>query len=325
MQTKLVYVLVSDGEDYYFEQALLSLYSARKYNSKAEIEIITDSNTSVALKDKKEKIIEYAASIKVIETPDEGKKYISRYLKTNLRKYVTGDYLFIDCDTVVCGKLDGIDKFEGDICAVSDINGPLPLSDQAVISRCEAAGFSGLTGKPYFNSGVMLVRDTPLTHQFYYHWHTNWLKSVDRGVSFDQPALCQANVEMGEPIRELPGIWNCQFKYRQGYSQLKNAVIMHYFNSNGKKQWTYPTDCLFQSIKEKGYIDATIKQLIDKPKSRLYAVMTIGEEQAYQYFNSAMTDVYVNNPPLFRLLLKVARLLDKPLKALSRIKESVLS
>ena len=324
MNTKIVYTLVSDETDFYLEQALMSVYSLRKYHPDSVVELVVDSCTEATLERKRRKIKEYVTTVVSVDVPDQlDKKSRSRFLKTNLRHFVKGDYLFIDCDTVICGKLDKIDAFDGDLAAVSDINGPLPLKDSSVLSRCDKAGFSNLTGQPYFNSGVMLVRDTPLTHQFYERWYANWQLSASKEVTFDQPALCQTNIELGKSMKELPGIWNCQFKYRQGYAYLKDALIMHYFNPNSKEQWTYPSDMLYQSIKKKGMIDSTIDKLLSNPKSLLYTVMTINEESAYRYFNSEMIEIYFNNPTLYRFVVGISQLLNKPFKSMSRLKSFI--
>jgi len=321
MRTKIVYTLVSDSSDYYLEQAFISVFSLRKYHPEAVVELVVDKETASTLEGERVNIREYVSSVVRIEVPsDYDKKSRSRYLKTNLRQFVKGDYLFIDCDTVICGKLDDIDLFDGDLAAVADINGPLSLQDESVITRCGSAGFPELAGQPYFNSGVMLVKDTPLAHQFYERWFANWQLSASKEVTFDQPALCQTNVEMGLPIQELSGIWNCQFKYRQGYTYLSKALIMHYFNPNGLKQWTLPTDVLFQAVKEKGYVDSTIEKLLRNPKSQLYTILTINKESSYQFFNSEMIDVFFNNPPLYRFLTAIAHFLNRPFKAFGKFR-----
>ena len=324
MRTKIVYTLISDSNDYYLEQALISVYSLRKHNPEKTVELVVDKDTAVSLVEKRSTIKEYVTSIVEIDVPTEyNKKSRSRFLKTNLRQLVKGDFLFIDCDTVICGKLDEIDAFNGDLAAVSDVNGPLPLKDTSVLSRCDKAGFSNLAEQPYFNSGVILVRDTPLTHEFYERWYVNWQESASRGVTFDQPALCQTNVDLGKPMRELSGIWNCQFKYREGYKYLKDALIMHYFNANSKEQWTYPSEMLYQSIKKKGMIDSTIDKLLNNPKSLLYTVMTINKESAYRFFNSEMLHIFFNNPTLYRFIVGLSLLLNKPFKILSKLKSCI--
>ena len=118
MQTKIIYTLVSENSDYYLEQALISVYSLRKHNPEATVELVVDKDTAATLVEKRSKIKEYVTSIVEIDVPREyDKKRRSRFLKTNLRQLVKGDYLFIDCDTVICGKLDEIDAFDGDLAA----------------------------------------------------------------------------------------------------------------------------------------------------------------------------------------------------------------
>lgn len=324
MQTKIVYVLVSDSSDYYFEQMIMSLESLNKHQSHATVEIVVDTATSISITNRSTLLKRYAISVHTVSTPEiYTKKQRSRYLKTLLRQIIKGNFLFVDCDTVICGDLSKIDNLKCDLAAVADTNGALPLTDTDCIELCKSAGFNNLQGRPYFNSGVMYVRDSPLAHRFYEKWHTHWLQSLDKGILFDQPALCQTNFEMGEPISELSGIWNCQFKFSQGYSYLNKALIMHYFNGDKTKYWNYPTDSIFQYIRANGDIDDTIKKMLEKPSSWLYAVMTIDQKRSFHYFNSEMVDFYVNNPPLFRLLLKIAHRIDKPMKLMGKIKSAI--
>jgi hypothetical protein len=62
----------------------------------------------------------------------------------------------------------------------------------------------------YFNSGVLFVKDTDDTHQFYEYWHSLWRKNVLKGINYDQPSLAKANELMGCKICKLDDIWNCQ-------------------------------------------------------------------------------------------------------------------
>ena len=42
MKTKIVYVLVSDSSDYYYEQTLISAASAKMWNPDAEIVVVVE-------------------------------------------------------------------------------------------------------------------------------------------------------------------------------------------------------------------------------------------------------------------------------------------
>ncbi|MBO4821137.1 MAG: hypothetical protein J5548_06690 [Prevotella sp.] len=313
MKAKIVYTLVSDEHDSYLEQVLLSLHTVRLYHPEATIELVVDSATNPTIKDTRAEIKKYVSSIISVTIPEGyDKVQRSRFLKTNLRKLVTGDYLFIDCDTIICGKLDEIDKIESNIAMVADMNGKLLLDDEGVIDRCHAAGFNDLEGKPYFNSGVIYAKDTPVAHRLYEEWNKQWQISNRNGVSFDQPALCQANVNVGTPIYELPGIWNCQFKFRAGYRLLDDAIILHYYSNNGGGKRSIAQDSIFKHIKEKGGIDSLVAHLVNHTKTVLTTALTINSDMAFEYFYSDMLYTFFNAPKIFKIAASVARMLSKP-------------
>ena len=311
MKTKIVYALVSSPSDFYLEQALISVHSLRMYNPNAVVELVVDAITDMNLMEKRAKIREYVDEVHVVETP-EGYNPVqrSRYLKTNLRKYVKGDYLFVDCDTIICDSLSDIDNIEADMAMVADLNGNLALSDVVILARCDKAGFQQMKGQPYFNSGVVYSKDTLQCNKLYDRWYEKWCQSNSHGVKYDQPALCAANVERGKIIQELDGIWNCQFKM-QGYPYLKKAKIMHYYSNNGENDafYTLPMDMLFQEVRDNG-ITPLVEQLICHAKTDLYAVMTVNKGQFMSFFNSHMLYVYTNRPTLYKILERIGKVLE---------------
>lgn len=313
MTTNVVYTLVSSTEDFYLEQAVLSAYSVKLHNPSARIELVVDEITFQSIRGKRDCIKKFVDTITPVKTPEGfNKMQKSRYLKTNLRNLIQGDYLFIDCDTIICGNLDEIEQINAEIAMASDLNGVLPLHDQAIIERCKTAGLGNLEGKPYFNSGVIYAKDTPKVHKFYETWYKNWLISSQNGINFDQPALCYTNKEYGHFIQELNGIWNCQFKM-EGYPYLKEAKIMHYYANNGNKDkfYTYPMDFIYQELKDTGEIHPDIAKLVKNAKTDFYAVMTLNKKQAFSFYNSHMLFLYTNRPKLFGLVEKIAYCLER--------------
>ena len=158
----------------------------------------------------------------------------SRFLKTRLRENIQGNFLYIDLDTMVTDRLDDIDDVEGDLAMVPDLNRSRHVvSDEAIANEyCRKAKFLKLEKEPYFNGGVFFSRDTFETHRFFDVWHECWKKSLANGVPNDQPALCEANRISSYFIRELSGIWNCQYsqhinKYYKEY--VKKSKILHYY------------------------------------------------------------------------------------------------
>ena len=116
MKTKIVYVVISDEDDYYLEQALVSVYSVRLYNPNSQILLLIDSETNATIVGKREAILQYVSQKIVIDVPKQySKMQKSRFLKTTLRQYIEGDFLFIDSDTIITGDLSDIDDISFDI------------------------------------------------------------------------------------------------------------------------------------------------------------------------------------------------------------------
>ena len=49
MKTKIVYAVVSDETDIFLEQALLSIFSLKKYNTNAFVELVIDQETNESI------------------------------------------------------------------------------------------------------------------------------------------------------------------------------------------------------------------------------------------------------------------------------------
>ena len=102
MTTKIVYVLTSSSKDTYLERTLISAFSARLHNPDATLLVVTDQVTMDNLKGKRAEIKKYVTYFIVVDIPAEyNNMQKSRYIKTNLRKFVKGNFLYIDCDTVI--------------------------------------------------------------------------------------------------------------------------------------------------------------------------------------------------------------------------------
>lgn len=234
MKTKLVYVLTCSPEGTYIEQALMSVWSARYYNPDAWIVLVTDDITNQLLCGKREEILNYISEKTVISFDVErDAHYRSRWLKTSLRELVKGDYLFIDCDTIVNQDLSQIEEVKADIALGRDENINLADEDirtlQPIIDACRTVGVDISRELCYFNSGVMFVKDTPLTHQVYSCWHRFWEEGLVLGIRMDQPSFAKANIHCGRPVVLLHDKWNC-IVYTQIKDIYDNPYILHFWH-----------------------------------------------------------------------------------------------
>ncbi|MDO4957523.1 MAG: hypothetical protein Q4E60_10975 [Bacteroidales bacterium] len=262
MKTKIVYVVASLGDDVFMEQAFVSAWSARHYNSSCQIEMVCDQDTEKTLSEgvRKEYKSLFNKIIKVNLDDEYSMVERSRMMKTNLRELIEGDFIYFDTDTVICGDLSYIDQYDLDIGLVYDNNcsfdkyiiRPNVINKMQKIFGCDVSKET-----EYFNSGVVYCKDSLLAHEFYAKWHENWLFSRSVFKEFkDQPPLMKANIDMGHIVTELTGRLNCQVVASIQY--LHEAEVLHFYNNFlGKSTSIHPfMDVEFyKQVKKEGLTD----------------------------------------------------------------------
>ena len=320
MKTKIAYVLTSDNSDIYLEQSFVSIYTLRKFDPDAYVVLAVDDITDKTLVGKRAYIFDYISEKVVITPPlDFTKVERSRYLKNSLREYITGDFLYIDSDTVICNKLDDIDYVIGDVCAIKDYHLPLlqhPMLDSLIRRQARIIGWS-ISNKDvsYFNGGVLLVKDTPKARNLFRRWNEEWIEGRNNGCVSDQPSLAKVNAELGYVITEIDGTWNCQVA-TNGLCFFENAKILHYFSSTiqkGEKDNVYSLMNVevFKSIKETGIIDDEFKSMIDNPKTLFAKKLILLSGETLKVYQSPLVNyVYV----LYKKYRKVYNFFNKILQ-----------
>jgi len=270
---KYIYVLVSSVNDTYYEQFFLSVASLRLYNPESEIIVLVDDKTNNTLMGRRSGYKKYVSETKVISVPSEfSQKETSRWIKTSIHHYITGDFLFIDCDTIITENL--VPDFSPDIQVGAVLDTHVPLSMHHLrndfIKQKTSSGFSNQYNfTNYFNSGIIFCRDTLEMRIFFNYWHELWEKSNKKGVSADQPSFNQANCEMGNIITELSGEWNCQISHN-GLPYLSKAKIIHYYATSlvsFDPAYMPASLKILSSIKETGDLPAEIFRFLENPKS----------------------------------------------------------
>lgn len=321
MRTKIVYVLVSQDSDYYYEMLLLSLYSLRLHHPKgdAEVEVVMDEDTHQRLVDKKAEMLGEVTPVIVSIPPEYTVMQRSRYLKTQLRKLVKGDFLYIDCDTLICESLEDIDKMETNIAMVADANGDVREKIPFAIELCKRAGIQNANNQPYFNGGVIFAKDDASVLLFFEKWYNLWRKSLSKGVPQDQPALCQANIDLNYPIKELSEIWNSQIDFVSEVG-LKKSKIFHYFSP--KK--TFMRIMLFESIR-KGLRTNSLSELIHNPRTIGVSLFSISDSRLIPFLLSSSFYIYDNIPSLYRITQYCNRFLTYVYVGCHKIKQFVKS
>lgn len=298
---KYVYVLVSDKFDYYLEQAMMSIVSLRMYTSNAFVSLLIDDTTKETLKDKRGNILGLVDELKVMVIDSRfNKKARSRWLKNCMRQNITGDFLYIDCDTIISEDLSDIENINADLGAVLDFHVPLEASPCKKYHQItdKILGFdTSFVLDRYYNGGVILCRDAPICYKFFYKWRELWMFSFEKRILIEQPSFNQANFSMGNVITELEGKWNCQILANGAVRHIHDAKILHYITTGSVSEinpYLLADQQIFKSIKKTMTINQEIKNMLANPKHSFMscARLVVGEFNNSRFYGLARRVFY---------------------------------
>ena len=324
MIPQIVYVLVANEKNLYLEEMWVSIFSLRRHHPEATVKVLMDIETKEYLS-RFPQLTSMIDETVVVQTPaGYNAKQRSRQIKTTIRNVLTGDYIFIDTDTVICKPLDGIVE---DIAEMKDFRGIAAVREGHATMKDTLFPPTG-TVKRIFdidisqsplmtNSGVMFVADIPFTHEFYKRWNENWKRSCfEKGNSQDQPSLYATDCQYGYVIRELSGIYNAQVAMSLKY--YADAVILHWWHMDFIEDQSYSPYFsleIYQDLKKEGEITPQIEELIIKAKQSFVSpTMPVGKEHILFLFSPAgkiFNRIYKEGGAASWLMLKMAKWLER--------------
>ena len=320
---KYIYVLTSSHSDDYYEQFLLSLTSFRMFNQNAFIVVLLDSKTKENLIGNRAGYEQLVSQIIVISPPVElSQKEASRWIKTSIHRYISDDFLFIDCDTIISEKIDTFFPLDVNVGAVLDTHVHLDKHHlrENFQKEDKSAGFiSSLKSNTRFNGGLIFCRNSSIGREFFEKWHTLWIESNKRGCSQDMPSLNQANYDMDNIITELIGEWNCQISHN-GLPFLHNAKIIHYYATSlvsFSPAYVFASQDTFAAIKNSGRISEDVLNLLKNPKSAFeLKSRIITDNTSLDIIDSAFFSKLIwlrrKHPGLFFFMNKIVYSIKKP-------------
>jgi hypothetical protein len=275
MNTKLLYVLTTSDEDTYYESALISIFSAKHNMQNCRISLLVDDRTDIVLEKRGMQLMQFVSEKIVVKFGRSISQEIrSRLLKTNMRNHVKGNFLYLDCDTLIADSLEDIDNINTPIAAV--IDGHTSLQNHPVIDIFKRQNHSFKYPfnevEQYFNSGVMFAMDCAEAKDFFSAWHKNYRAGLKEGVTQDQPSLSKTNYESNSVIKELSGNWNCQI--RLGAKYLKNLRILHLVSKRNMPISILGDKKFLQKLKQEGLTEEN-KQLIINYEDTFYEPMGV--------------------------------------------------
>lgn len=257
----ICYVLVDDGEELeYYHELIISVCSLRKRHFEGEILVLLDQNTLDNINRHNYcECNQYRCKIVVVDVPQEFTQIMkSRFIKTSLRERITGDFLYLDTDTIIAEELpDEICQYE--IALVLDVHSTLSGMSKRTrnfhLRTNKQCGFDLLDDREYFNSGVMWVKDTELSHRVFGEWHKKWQDyALHKGIVYDQPGINKVNADMGYLIHRLPDEYNVQVSGNPFPTRfIAKAKVIHYVHLSSS---TY--ELVDKKVKMRGVMDPLV-------------------------------------------------------------------
>src|SRR5262249_47308262 len=164
---RVVYVLATEGRDYYSATTQVSVEAIRISNPSVRVVVVADALSGRALKNPRHPLLNEIDELVICDTPEGNKEYRSRHIKTRLRNIIEGPFLFIDSDTLVRGDLSPIFSLDTDIAAASngsrdEFSEQLFESDAQIIALMKWP----LGKRTFLNSGVLFYNDTANAKRF---------------------------------------------------------------------------------------------------------------------------------------------------------------
>jgi hypothetical protein len=252
---QVCYVLVCQGWDRHAQMTWLSAQSLRRHEPDVRITLVTEPQTRRALQSVGE-LLGVVDDVVTIETPIEDRRLRAFHLKTLMRTRVDGDFLFMDGDTLVVNRIRDAFDVDAEVAAAVDFN-----FDHKFFPRQLRGPYTNLGWTYplpfYFNSGVVLMRDTPAVHQLSEEWTRRWRLLVDEGVPGDQDAFASALFANSINWTRLPKAFN-SIVIKRNY-RFREAKILHFFGSEDEQRGTI-LEHLLARLRETGTFDDTAYQ-----------------------------------------------------------------
>lgn len=295
MKTQIVYVLIASEDTLFLEEFWVSLYSLRHFHPDVRVVTLVDAPTAELVR-KSPELYELITELKVIPVPEDyNSRLRSRTIKTSVRNFIDGDYLYIDTDTVITEPLDEIDQLPiKNIGMVPELHGPFKdhITYKFICNDVKRIFDVDVSDAPYwYNAGITLVRDNTVTREFFKKWHENWeFSAFQKGQTSDMRALICTDKNYGYIIERLPDIYNSQVAMSIKY--LHEAKIVHFWHMRKSFQHdeNYSPFCnktIYKQIKHDGIISDTVAETILNCKSSFSALsMVVGPSEIKFLFSS---------------------------------------
>lgn len=315
----IAYILTSTPNDEFLEQTVISVMTLRHVMPKAEIYILTDHDTKNTLTGKRAALEKYNVKFMLVDVPTEyNNRDRSRFIKTSMNKYLPKDFIYIDCDTIICESLDSI-PLNYDIGMV--LNRHMKTSESPardfIRRNAEHMGWHDGINDRHFNGGFMSVHGGIASDKLFSLWHELWNETriKSKGIIFDQTSLNEANYRLNGIITELDGTWNCQINRNcRCLPFIHDAKILHLYTNPKMYTHDMAKGDIIRSVLDETH--PVLDKILSNPKAAFNDVYDLNSDfysvelartPVYQFLRTS----YEFNKRMFNFLNSVAKIILK--------------
>jgi hypothetical protein len=287
-RVKLVYVLTSNGEDPYADMALVSMLSVDLSNPAITTVLLVDAQSMESLQRNRHQILQLCDSIITVDTPPGSAVFRSRWMKTQVGRFVHGAVIYLDADTLARKPIDWPKHFDSTFGAVADAPGMAPSEDPLRLQLSQRLGWD--PSSTYFNSGFFYYLSSPGMDRFFELWHSLWQDTRGSTNFKDQPSFNAAISLADFRAQELPATFNHQITL--SWEECQRSTIWHFWESSRMSG-----DILDELTQLVGDLP------IDRLRSRVHRGIMKRTPAAYSNRLARAMDLLFLNPELQRKLL----------------------
>ncbi|WP_404422124.1 hypothetical protein [Nibricoccus sp. IMCC34717] len=216
----------------------------------------------------------------------------SRELKIRARELMTGDFTYLDADTIVYGSLThDLGEYDIGCCLDRYYKAPLPCTPNWVRPLFKQLNWN--IPRIYFNSGFIVWKDSTRARSFSDSWLRNWLLCIESKQYKDQLSFnYSVSIEQGAFCKTLPIEYNALVDADARLA--KNAKMVHYFNSRkGQKDSIYFKTIRGLSDSDSFFDTDRLADMLDAPREEY---MKLGSCLSYRalYYQRVLRQAIVN-------------------------------
>jgi hypothetical protein len=258
------YVLSLDEDTLYADMLNISAMCVWRIYPSARITILTDDQSLPRVQKELKPITSTGAKIWTVGRFEGNPRQRSRFVKTQMRNALQGDFLYLDADTVPVSRFDALIRSRSRLSAAIDRNRVSPDGSfpSRVVPDFRRLGWPYPT-EVYLNTGVLFWKDCREAHELGQQWHRNWLHytaAVDNPS--DQPSFNHSLNMLGIKPKIISDVHNARLGVSPRFTD--GAVIYHLLSGDERANGTF-IDLLLYRYRTSGKVDFA---LIEKTAGR---------------------------------------------------------